>query len=194
MSERETVCVEQVMNSRFIVIDGLEIKAPEDDPDKQKHLDAMRNAWTVPGLFDVLARELDGVPDIPLVADPVMVAKGGARLLDDGAHGAMQSLILPRAAVTGAARSVRVAAVRHSIVRASTVRTSTPRTSPVPPRTSGGRTVGGVRRLERILGSGGGRVDAVHDADQHIADWRESHAPVGSGLGNFEDPLLGLVE
>lgn len=37
--------------------------------------------------------------DIPLVADPVMVAKGGARLLDEGAHGALVSLLIPRASV-----------------------------------------------------------------------------------------------
>jgi len=33
------------------------------------------------------------------VADPVMVAKGGARLLDTGAHDALAALILPRATV-----------------------------------------------------------------------------------------------
>jgi hydroxymethylpyrimidine/phosphomethylpyrimidine kinase len=37
--------------------------------------------------------------NIPLVADPVMVAKGGARLLDEGAHGALVSLLIPRAGV-----------------------------------------------------------------------------------------------
>ena len=36
---------------------------------------------------------------IPLIADPVMVAKGGAKLLDDGAHAALVSLILPHATV-----------------------------------------------------------------------------------------------
>lgn len=35
--------------------------------------------------------------EIPLVADPVMVAKGGAQLLDGGAHSALVSLLLPRA-------------------------------------------------------------------------------------------------
>lgn len=35
--------------------------------------------------------------DIPLVADPVMVAKGGARLLDEGANAALVSLLIPRA-------------------------------------------------------------------------------------------------
>lgn len=36
---------------------------------------------------------------IPLVADPVMVAKGGARLLDEGANAALVALLVPRAAV-----------------------------------------------------------------------------------------------
>ena len=35
--------------------------------------------------------------DVPLVADPVMVAKGGARLLDEGANAALVSLLIPRA-------------------------------------------------------------------------------------------------
>jgi hydroxymethylpyrimidine/phosphomethylpyrimidine kinase len=35
--------------------------------------------------------------EIPLVADPVMVAKGGAQLLDGGAHAALVSLLVPRA-------------------------------------------------------------------------------------------------
>jgi hydroxymethylpyrimidine/phosphomethylpyrimidine kinase len=37
--------------------------------------------------------------DIPLICDPVMVAKGGAKLLDDGAHDALVTLLLPRAAL-----------------------------------------------------------------------------------------------
>jgi hydroxymethylpyrimidine/phosphomethylpyrimidine kinase len=37
--------------------------------------------------------------DVPLVCDPVMVAKGGARLLDEGAHAALVSLLVPRAAL-----------------------------------------------------------------------------------------------
>lgn len=36
---------------------------------------------------------------VPLVADPVMVAKGGAKLLDDGAHAALVSHLLPLATV-----------------------------------------------------------------------------------------------
>ncbi|MBO6783207.1 MAG: bifunctional hydroxymethylpyrimidine kinase/phosphomethylpyrimidine kinase [Alphaproteobacteria bacterium] len=50
-------------------------------------------------VIETVARELDAVPEIPLVADPVMVAKGGARLLDDGAHDALGALLLPRATV-----------------------------------------------------------------------------------------------
>lgn len=51
-------------------------------------------------VIETVARELDELaPGVPLVADPVMVAKGGARLLDDGAHQAMAELILPRATV-----------------------------------------------------------------------------------------------
>jgi len=38
-------------------------------------------------------------PSVPLVADPVMVAKGGARLLDEDATGALIKLLIPRAAV-----------------------------------------------------------------------------------------------
>ena len=42
----------------------------------------------------------DALPDgIPLVVDPVMVAKGGARLLDDDALGAVLERLLPRAAI-----------------------------------------------------------------------------------------------
>lgn len=45
----------------------------------------------------VVATVSDAAPDTPLVADPVMVAKGGARLLDDGAHAALVSQLVPRA-------------------------------------------------------------------------------------------------
>jgi hydroxymethylpyrimidine/phosphomethylpyrimidine kinase len=38
-------------------------------------------------------------PDIPLVVDPVMVAKGGARLIEEGAIAALKSLLIARAAV-----------------------------------------------------------------------------------------------
>jgi hydroxymethylpyrimidine/phosphomethylpyrimidine kinase len=38
-------------------------------------------------------------PSVPLVADPVMVAKGGHRLIEDSAVDALKRLILPRCAV-----------------------------------------------------------------------------------------------
>lgn len=38
-------------------------------------------------------------PEVPLVVDPVMVAKGGARLLQPEAEGALRELLLPRAAL-----------------------------------------------------------------------------------------------
>jgi hydroxymethylpyrimidine/phosphomethylpyrimidine kinase len=38
-------------------------------------------------------------PDVPLVVDPVMVAKGGHKLLDDAAHDALLRLLVPRAAL-----------------------------------------------------------------------------------------------
>jgi len=51
-------------------------------------------------VIETVARKLtDHSPNVPLVADPVMVAKGGARLLDTGAHDALAALILPRATV-----------------------------------------------------------------------------------------------
>lgn len=37
--------------------------------------------------------------DVPVVVDPVMVAKGGASLLDDDAHAALVTRLLPRAAL-----------------------------------------------------------------------------------------------
>jgi hydroxymethylpyrimidine/phosphomethylpyrimidine kinase len=36
-------------------------------------------------------------PRVPLVVDPVMVAKGGHKLLDDAAHDALRRLLIPRA-------------------------------------------------------------------------------------------------
>ncbi|BCW88433.1 Hydroxymethylpyrimidine/phosphomethylpyrimidine kinase [Alphaproteobacteria bacterium SO-S41] len=36
-------------------------------------------------------------PGVPLVVDPVMVAKGGARLIDEGAVAALKDLLIPRA-------------------------------------------------------------------------------------------------
>lgn len=47
----------------------------------------------------VVAVIADQAGDVPLVSDPVMVAKGGARLLDEGAHAALTSLLVPRAAL-----------------------------------------------------------------------------------------------
>ncbi|HTT78775.1 MAG TPA: bifunctional hydroxymethylpyrimidine kinase/phosphomethylpyrimidine kinase [Stellaceae bacterium] len=37
--------------------------------------------------------------DVPLVIDPVMVAKGGAKLIEEGAIGTLKRLLIPRAAV-----------------------------------------------------------------------------------------------
>ena len=50
--------------------------------------------------IQALLRTLDEQgPHIPLVVDPVMVAKGGARLLDDAAVAALVDGLLPRAAL-----------------------------------------------------------------------------------------------
>ena len=54
------------------------------------------NAATVGRVASVLAEHARG---IPLVLDPVMVAKGGARLLDEDAVDAMRRLLFPLAAV-----------------------------------------------------------------------------------------------
>lgn len=48
--------------------------------------------------IEAVARALDGVK-VPIVLDPVMVAKGGSALLEDEAVGALVALLLPRAAV-----------------------------------------------------------------------------------------------
>lgn len=45
----------------------------------------------------VVAALIDFAPQVPLVVDPVMVAKGGAALLADSAAGALIRLLLPRA-------------------------------------------------------------------------------------------------
>lgn len=42
---------------------------------------------------------LESYPDIPLVVDPVMVAKGGALLLEESAIGALKSSLITRAAI-----------------------------------------------------------------------------------------------
>jgi hydroxymethylpyrimidine/phosphomethylpyrimidine kinase len=52
------------------------------------------------GVIEAVAVEYDrGAAGAPLVVDPVMVAKGGARLIDDTAVMAMKRLLLPRAAL-----------------------------------------------------------------------------------------------
>jgi len=50
-------------------------------------------------MIEAVAAVLDGAPGIPVVADPVMIAKGGAALLEDGAVSALRDLIVPRAAL-----------------------------------------------------------------------------------------------
>lgn len=51
-------------------------------------------------IIRVVADALDAhAPDVPLVVDPVMVAKGGARLLQPEAEQALRTLLIPRAAV-----------------------------------------------------------------------------------------------
>ncbi|WP_044244113.1 bifunctional hydroxymethylpyrimidine kinase/phosphomethylpyrimidine kinase [Chondromyces apiculatus] len=51
-------------------------------------------------VIEVVSRTLDRMaPGVPLVVDPVMVAKGGARLLQPEAEGAMRTLLLPRATI-----------------------------------------------------------------------------------------------
>lgn len=54
-----------------------------------------------PDIVEAVAAELTGRPPIPLVVDPVMVAKGGARLLESEAlHGLRTHLILISAVLT----------------------------------------------------------------------------------------------
>ena len=50
-------------------------------------------------LAEALAVALDARPEAPVVLDPVMVAKGGARLLDEDAVAALRAALLPRARV-----------------------------------------------------------------------------------------------
>ncbi|MEH6753061.1 MAG: bifunctional hydroxymethylpyrimidine kinase/phosphomethylpyrimidine kinase [Alphaproteobacteria bacterium] len=54
----------------------------------------LHNTEVIETVVEVLT---DRAADVPLVADPVMVAKGGAKLLGDDAHAAMVALLLPRA-------------------------------------------------------------------------------------------------
>lgn len=49
-------------------------------------------------VIETVAGTLDAhLPGVPVVVDPVMVAKGGARLLDDDTTGTLMALLLPRA-------------------------------------------------------------------------------------------------
>ena len=51
-------------------------------------------------VITAIAAALDEhAPDTPLVVDPVMVAKGGARLIEEGAIAALKRLLIARAAV-----------------------------------------------------------------------------------------------
>ena len=50
------------------------------------------------GVIEVVAEALEGL-DVPLVLDPVMVAKGGDRLLEPSAVAALRALLVPRASV-----------------------------------------------------------------------------------------------
>ncbi len=50
-------------------------------------------------MVEAVARILDGAPGVPAVVDPVMIAKGGAALLADGAIAALRRLMIPRAAL-----------------------------------------------------------------------------------------------
>ena len=50
-------------------------------------------------IVEAVVRILDGVPGIPAVVDPVMIAKGGAALLEAGAGAALRDLLVPRAAL-----------------------------------------------------------------------------------------------
>lgn len=51
------------------------------------------------GVVETVAVILEYAKSVPVVVDPVMVAKGGASLLADAAIGAVKSLMIPRAAL-----------------------------------------------------------------------------------------------
>jgi hydroxymethylpyrimidine/phosphomethylpyrimidine kinase len=51
------------------------------------------------GVVETVAVILEYAKMVPVVVDPVMVAKGGASLLEDAAIGAVKSLMIPRAAL-----------------------------------------------------------------------------------------------
>ncbi len=50
-------------------------------------------------LVETVARLLDDWPNLPVVVDPVMIAKGGRDLLDEGGKDALRALLIPRAAL-----------------------------------------------------------------------------------------------
>jgi hydroxymethylpyrimidine/phosphomethylpyrimidine kinase len=50
-------------------------------------------------VIETVCDVLDRVPDIPVVADPVMVAKGGARLLSEDAVAVLRSRLVPLARI-----------------------------------------------------------------------------------------------
>ena len=56
----------------------------------------LHDAAVIEAVAAVLAER---APDVPLVVDPVMVAKGGASLIEPGAIEALKRLLIPRAAV-----------------------------------------------------------------------------------------------
>ena len=56
----------------------------------------LHDSVVIDAVADVLDRD---APGIPVVVDPVMVAKGGARLLDPSAIAALKARLLPRAAI-----------------------------------------------------------------------------------------------
>jgi hydroxymethylpyrimidine/phosphomethylpyrimidine kinase len=56
----------------------------------------LHDAAVIATVADVLAERAAGVP---LVVDPVMVAKGGAPLIEPGAIGALKRLLIPHAAI-----------------------------------------------------------------------------------------------
>ncbi|WP_395445659.1 bifunctional hydroxymethylpyrimidine kinase/phosphomethylpyrimidine kinase [Caulobacter sp. UC70_42] len=51
------------------------------------------------GVVETVASAIDHAGQIPVVVDPVMIAKGGAPLLAEAAIGAVKSLMIPRAAL-----------------------------------------------------------------------------------------------
>ncbi|QSQ18918.1 bifunctional hydroxymethylpyrimidine kinase/phosphomethylpyrimidine kinase [Pyxidicoccus parkwayensis] len=52
-----------------------------------------------PDIITAVAGRLRELKPVPVVVDPVMVSRAGARLIDDAAVGALKSLLLPRALV-----------------------------------------------------------------------------------------------